>query len=302
MAKKKKKLTREDAAELYRDLHKTMSNMNAHEEKTGKKGPLDDKVAKQLAQAIRSSMKRDEANGIRDDLGTSGATASKGVRGGGDLSSTLPSEEMPSSAAAAGRSRYAALLGGDPRVGSQVALMTVLFFLFAKVSFSVLEYSGVFALPEAHARMGSTTSVTPLPFQGAQYTEEELVVLQQLDARRVELEERQEKIRSREEELSLQEQELLAQMTELRDLTERLKTTREKNSAKKRGQLEQLANVYGSMNPKEAAQLIEQLDVTIALSLLERMPEKRIGQILSLMSPERALTVTKMLTTRERVR
>ena len=40
---------------------------------------------------------------------------------------------------------------------------------------------------------------------------------------------------------------------------------------------------------------MEQLDVTIALSLIERMPEKRIGQILALMSPERALSITRML-------
>ncbi len=53
------------------------------------------------------------------------------------------------------------------------------------------------------------------------------------------------------------------------------------------------------MNPKEASLLIEQLDITIALGLLERMPEKRIGQILSLMSPDRALTITRMLSGRQ---
>ena len=56
-----------------------------------------------------------------------------------------------------------------------------------------------------------------------------------------------------------------------------------------------LANVYGSMNPQEAATLIEKLDSQIALGLITRMPEKRIGQILALMSPEKALTMTKML-------
>ena len=74
-----------------------------------------------------------------------------------------------------------------------------------------------------------------------------------------------------------------------------LKGDREKNDKKRSTQLEQLSNVYGSMDPKEAATLIEQLDVTIALSLLERMPEKRIGQILALMNPQRALVITRML-------
>ena len=49
------------------------------------------------------------------------------------------------------------------------------------------------------------------------------------------------------------------------------------------------------MNPQEAAQLIEQLDVTIALGLIEKMPEKRIGQILATMKPEKALALTKLL-------
>jgi flagellar motility protein MotE (MotC chaperone) len=44
-----------------------------------------------------------------------------------------------------------------------------------------------------------------------------------------------------------------------------------------------------------AVQLIEQLDVAIALSLIERMPEKGIGQILALKSPGRAPLITRML-------
>jgi flagellar motility protein MotE (MotC chaperone) len=52
------------------------------------------------------------------------------------------------------------------------------------------------------------------------------------------------------------------------------------------------------MNPPEAAHLLEQLDVQVALSLIERMPEKRIGQILSLMNAQRALELTNLLSTR----
>jgi flagellar motility protein MotE (MotC chaperone) len=52
------------------------------------------------------------------------------------------------------------------------------------------------------------------------------------------------------------------------------------------------------MNPAEAAALLEQLDTPIALELLGRMPGKRIGQILALMTSERALTLTRMLSGR----
>ena len=88
----------------------------------------------------------------------------------------------------------------------------------------------------------------------------------------------------------------------MRDITEKLKLERDKGEKQKQSQLDQLANVYGSMNPPEAAKLLEQLDVQIALSLIERMPEKRIGQILALMNQDKALAITNLLSTRAGVR
>ena len=87
-------------------------------------------------------------------------------------------------------------------------------------------------------------------------------------------------------------------LTELKELSERLKAEREKGEKQRNVQLDQLANVYGSMNPPEAAHLLEQLDINIAHSLIQRMPEKRIGQILSLMNAERALELTNRLSSK----
>jgi flagellar motility protein MotE (MotC chaperone) len=52
------------------------------------------------------------------------------------------------------------------------------------------------------------------------------------------------------------------------------------------------------MNPPEAAHLLEQLDIQVCLTLIQRMPEKRIGQILALMNPQRALELTNLLSRR----
>ena len=52
------------------------------------------------------------------------------------------------------------------------------------------------------------------------------------------------------------------------------------------------------MNPPEAAHLLEQLDIHVALSLVERMPEKRMAQILALMNSQRALELTNLLSNR----
>ena len=53
------------------------------------------------------------------------------------------------------------------------------------------------------------------------------------------------------------------------------------------------------MAPTEAAPLIAKLDDEIGLTLLERMPEKRLGQILSSMNQDRAIELTKRLTERK---
>jgi flagellar motility protein MotE (MotC chaperone) len=56
-----------------------------------------------------------------------------------------------------------------------------------------------------------------------------------------------------------------------------LKIEREKGDKQRNSQLDQHANVYGSMNPPEAAHLVEQLDIQVALSLIQRMPEKKMA-------------------------
>ena len=130
------------------------------------------------------------------------------------------------------------------------------------------------------------------------YSEDEIVILKSLDERRVSLEERSKKLDNREDELEKKDREFAARLTQLRELTNQLKIEREKSDKKQSSQLNQLASVYSSMGPKEAAQLLEQLDITISLALIERMPEKRMAQILSLMTPERALSLTQMLSKR----
>lgn len=177
--------------------------------------------------------------------------------------------------------------------GAQAAILFVVLFAVLKMGLSLMEASGLATVSSASATMASARGADLGLMAG--FSREEVKVLTSLDERRVKLEERSRNLDQRESEIERRDREYAARLTQIRDLTEKLKADRQQNERKKNSQLDQLANVYGSMNPAEAAQLMDQLDVTIALSLIERMPEKRIGQILSLMSPERALTITRML-------
>lgn len=174
---------------------------------------------------------------------------------------------------------------------NSMAVLAVALLGCAKITLSALVVGGVGKVEEAQA------VVVRAPV-GPKWSKEEAKILTALDSRRVELEERGARLDKREEEFGARERELAVRITELRELSERLKLQREKGEKQRAAQLDQLANVYGSMNPPEAAHLLEQLDIQVCLSLIERMPEKRMGQILSLMNPQRALELTNLLSKR----
>lgn len=137
------------------------------------------------------------------------------------------------------------------------------------------------------------------PVHSEQWSEPERQLLAELDSRRVDLEKRKLTLDERETELKRQESELGSRLVELKSLTTRFSEQRKERDQKHEARLEQLANVYGSMAPAEAAPLIARLDEEIGLMLLERMPEKRLGQILSSMNQDRAIDLTKRLTERK---
>ena len=126
-------------------------------------------------------------------------------------------------------------------------------------------------------------------------------LLTSLDARRVELEERREALNKREADLAAQAQTINEKLAELKSLTAKLNGYRSEKDQKHESRLEQLAEVYGSMAPNQAAPLIAKLDDTNALALLQRMTGKRLGQILSVMESDRAIELTKMLSDSKKV-
>jgi flagellar motility protein MotE (MotC chaperone) len=161
---------------------------------------------------------------------------------------------------------------------------------FAVLRFSLTFFAFLNYLPNPPAKASQIALANNYSDPNKQF------IFTELDKRRAELEKKRDRLESREREVVEQEQELAVNLSELRQLTQKLRDDRTKKGIERDAQLEQLANVYVSMKPEEAARLLGQLDNMIALDLIKKMPEKRIGQLLSLMEPERALLMTKMLT------
>lgn len=265
----KKGMTREEANQLYDSLKSAM------ESKYGKK---------RLESLIENDKKEKSAQQKTSSVSAKSTLDSKDIgRSGIGLKSPLSSPEKP--------------LPITPRKqigsGQRTALLCIVCVGVFKLILGAVAASGLIQGGTVDATM-ATLPVVSLPT----FSEDELVILKSLDERRVDLEERGKKLDVREEEIERRDREFAARLTQLRELSEQLKGEREKGDKKRNVQLDQLAAVYSSMGPKEAAQLLEQLDVTISLSLIERMPEKRMAQILALMTPERALTLTQMLSKR----
>jgi flagellar motility protein MotE (MotC chaperone) len=270
-AEKKNNMTREQAEELYRDLQKSMATLLAREAKQSKKEGLSPKSASRANPKAKVATSQ-----ARTSLGLEKTIAEEPDLTSGSNDIMIPSKINPKS-----RWHYGAVFG-------------VISFASLKVLFGFMEVMGLGPVQEARA-----TYISPQPISAIvspnNFSREEVEILKSLDSRRADLKERSERLEERERQFEAREREFATKIVQLRDLTGTLKIERERNERRKNTQLEHLANVYGSMHPGEAAPLIEQLDVTIGLALLERMPEKRIGQILALMSPERALTLTRLL-------
>ena len=276
----------------------------------------------------KNSMSREEARAMYDTLrknlngflaqsdGKPGAklTAAKAGAGTGDgvaatvaaIKSALRAEEAPRQSPVQSpmkSARKSTESRGRLNRGQRAAVLMVLLCAAFKLVLSAMEVSGIMTaspveaslLPAAERQMAAQSMVAPQQSGNEAFGPEGMKILTTLDARRASLEERNRRLDERAKDLDRRDAEYVARLTELRDLTQRLKVDREKNDKKRDGQLDQLANVYGSMNPQEAASLIDQLDITIALPLLQRMPEKRMAQVLSMMAPERALSMTRVL-------
>jgi flagellar motility protein MotE (MotC chaperone) len=276
-AQKGKSMSRAEAAELYRDLKKAMSTVKSKKPGAASKVPKGEpSVGELIAREISKAMKK-------DDAATTAPPA--GARRGGESLAVEPEMSIPLPVAAS-----------SPARGRNAAILFVITVAISKVALSALEAAGFATATPAQAVMVSPLTPPTAPRESHEpFSREEVKILTALDARRAELEDRRQKLDERMRELDVRDREFVARLTELRELNNRLGAERDRNQRKRNTQLEQLANVYGSMNPQEAAQLIEQLDVTIALGLIEKMPEKRIGQILATMSPEKALALTRLL-------
>jgi len=118
-------------------------------------------------------------------------------------------------------------------------------------------------------------------------------LLEELRAHQLEHDRRARELDDREhhvEDLERAANERLAELEEMADTVEKRIAAWERSNG---DAVRQLAKIYSSMPPHRAAPLLEQLDVELATQIVAKMKHKESASVLSLLSQERALAMSR---------
>ncbi len=153
----------------------------------------------------------------------------------------------------------------------------------------------------APAAAGAPEGPAGLDHEVEDFSDSELEVLQNLSARRDELQLRARELDMRENLLRVAEQRLdekIAWLDELRAIVEaHLDAYDQQTDANMR----RLVKIYESMKPKDAARIFAELELSILLDVISRMREQKSASILAAMDPIQAKTVTSELALRNQL-
>jgi len=123
----------------------------------------------------------------------------------------------------------------------------------------------------------------------------EIEVLQQLSKRREALDQRAAELDQREVLLQAAEKRINDKIAKLQELQNGIAKDLQQRGAEDDARLQSLVKIYEAMKPKDAAQIFEQLDMPVLLSVLQRMKELKTAPILAAMDPAKARAVTTAL-------
>ena len=116
--------------------------------------------------------------------------------------------------------------------------------------------------------------------------------------RNTELDARERELADRKERLEIFEHDVTAKIASLEEIEKRLLARSKEASAAMQAAGDSLAKIYAAMKPSDAAPILDQLDDATVLMIFGRMKEKQVGEILPLMSRDKAIVLTRSLADR----
>lgn len=136
--------------------------------------------------------------------------------------------------------------------------------------------------------------------------EDDKLILEGLELRRLQLKEKEESIVREQEKLKTLKKELEEKIAELEKIHSQINTTLEKLDQKKSEQafkkeadenrkIKQLVKVYSSMKPKNAGQIINNMDIIVAEKIIRNMKGDAAGKLLSYVESSRAAAISERI-------
>lgn len=134
----------------------------------------------------------------------------------------------------------------------------------------------------------------PRPEEPA-FSAAEIEVLRQLAGRRAALDARARELDKRDALLRAAEQRLDAKMQALMDLQSRVEGLLKRHDGEQDAKMASLAKLYESMKPKDAAAILQTLELDVVLQVAERIKERKLAAIMAEMNTARARDLTMEL-------
>jgi len=120
-------------------------------------------------------------------------------------------------------------------------------------------------------------------------------LLLELEKKRREIDRRETELRREESRLQELRADIKKRIDTLQEVEQRIQKALEKTESTKDDRLEHLVRAYTAMAPDAAANLLNTLDITLAVQILRNMQVKRAGAILAVVQPERAAKISELL-------
>ncbi len=140
-----------------------------------------------------------------------------------------------------------------------------------------------------------TPAATPAPAPPDANAEAERALLESLRARRQDIDRRAEELAQRELLIQAAERRVQQRVDEMRALQTRLEAETRARDQREEAGIRQLVRVYEAMRPRDAAAILDELEMPVLLQVIDRMRDAKAAPVLAAMRPDRARAVTAEL-------
>ena len=123
----------------------------------------------------------------------------------------------------------------------------------------------------------------------------ETIDLEFLIQKKAQIEKEEKRIKEKKAEVLAIQDDINKKIAELTKLRDEIKSEKTRKKIAEEQQFKHLVKIYSAMKPQNAADLIEKLDIKLAIELLSRMKGEDVGKILSFVKIEKAAKLSEGL-------